>query len=309
MIKRVPLFAWVLCACLLAGCGSGPAAVGRSAAASPSGDAYLIDPEPMASQEVFLSPAGAGIVYTVEPELLEDESRSDDQVKLTSTHYELPVLRALRPGGEVITEAESPAEEQALLVVNTFNSTFDAWRAEDDFVLKMAQEDYAVRPEMFSENGMYYQNELTYTAYTTDRLVSILASSYSYYGGAHPNSVSMAWNYDLDDGAFLSPSSIAAEEPEFEAAVAAELIRQAKLLSRERETEPEDLYWEDYQEILTDWTSYTVSFDQNGMTVSYAPYELSYYAAGPHAFTLSNDFLRPFLSEYGLELLGLDGDG
>ena len=307
MIKLISLITCLLYACLLTGCGGAAASVSVAAAPSPPvGEAYLMEPEFVSSAEILLSPADVGITYTVETETLESENFSEEQVKLTASHYELPVLQALRANGEVITEAREPAEEQALLVVNAFNGAFDAWRVPDDSVAEMAQADYDSRPEMFVENGMYYADELTYTVYTTGRLVSVLASSYSYYGGAHPNSVSMAWNYDLDDGAFLSPSAVALDEPEFEAAVAAELIRQAQLRSKEAGAEAEDFYWEDYEDILTDWTNYTVSFSQSGMIVSYSPYELGCYASGAHTFTISNHFLKPFLSEYALELLELD---
>lgn len=306
MNKLISLITCLLYTCLLTGCGD-TAAVGV-AASPPAGETYLMEPEFVSSEEVLLSPADAGITYRMETEILESENVSKEQVKLTASHYELPVLQALRANGDVITEARDPAEEQALLVVNTFNGNFDVWRVQDDSVAEMAQKDYETRPEMFVENGMYYQDEMTYTVYTTDRLVSVQASSYSYYGGAHPNSVSMAWNFDLEDGAFLNPSAIALDEPEFESAVAAELIRQAQLRAQEAGADPEDFYWEDYADILTDWTSYTVSFSQSGMIVSYSPYELGCYASGAHAFTVSNHFLKPFLSEYGLELLGLDAD-
>jgi hypothetical protein len=241
----------------------------------------------------------------VETEVLDYASFSDDDVKLSDTHIELPVLQPLRADGEQITEAQTPVEEQALLIGNTFNSSFDDWRTEDASIAEMAQEDYDIRPEMFAEYGMYYQDEATYTAYTTDCFISVLASVYSYYGGAHPNFASIAWNYDLASGTFLTPSDLALDAPQFEADVSAELIRMAQA-RLDREPEDSGLYWEDYQDILADWTSYTVFFDAAGMTVCFAPYELGCYAAGTQSFTLSRQFLEPLLSDYGRTLLGLD---
>ena len=43
-----------------------------------------------------------------------------------------------------------------------------------------------------------------------------------------------------------------------------------------------------------------------GMSVAFSPYELAAYAAGPQTFELSYEFLKPYLDEHGLEVLGLD---
>lgn len=57
---------------------------------------------------------------------------------------------------------------------------------------------YRDMPEMFSEDHMApLSEELTYTCYRTGTLISISADYYSYLGGAHPNTVYFAWNYDL----------------------------------------------------------------------------------------------------------------
>ena len=137
--------------------------------------------------------------------------------------------------------------------------------------------------------------------------MSIRGKSYSYYGGAHPNSLLPAWNFDLNKGEFITPLALAADETEFRTVVAEEL----KVLAEERakgfEIVPTDLYWEDYAAILQNWCEGSVSFDTAGMTVSYPPYELGSYAAGAHEFTISYAFLEPHLSEYGRELLGLTG--
>lgn len=297
----------LLCAGLLCGCGAASASmmVDRSVSVQYEAMGTAASSVGMAPQ----TPREAGITYAVETEVLESESFSEDGVKLISSRYELPVLRALRRDGETLETASTPAEEQALLVVNTFNAAFDAWRSEMEDVKDMALADYELRPEMFLEYGMYYQDSLTYTIYTTDHLVSVLASTYSYYGGAHPNTGFCSWNFDLDDGAFLSLPVIAQDEIRFEEAVAADLARQARAAALQAETSMAEFYWEDYEDILANWTTYTVSFDAGGMTVNYAPYELGCYASGPHVFTLSNEFLEPYLSEYGLALLDLERNG
>ena len=34
-------------------------------------------------------------------------------------------------------------------------------------------------------------------------------------------------------------------------------------------------YWEDYQDIAANWSSYAVSFNEEGVTVAFSPYEIA----------------------------------
>lgn len=290
---RTALPGFLLCAALLTGCGT----------ASFSMEAETPVPE---SAAPAVSAAAAPVSFALETQTVEWEYQSPDGVKLAESSVSLPVLQAVTGDGAPLEEAATPAQEQALAATVTFNDSFDGWRAENSDMKDMALEHYQQAPEMFAQYGMYYEDAVSYTAYTTDQLVSVLFDCYSYYGGAHPNTGMVAYNFDLEHGSFLTPAAIAENAAEFEAAVAEELVHQARSAAEEKSQPVEGLYWEDYPDILADWTSYTVSFDKAGMTVTFAPYELGCYAAGTHSFTVSYAFLEPYLSEYGCRLLGLD---
>ena len=64
-------------------------------------------------------------------------------------------------------------------------------------------------------------------------------------------------------------------------------------------------YWEDYQDIAANWSSYAVSFNEEGMTVAFSPYEIACYAMGPQEFRLSYEQLAPHLNSHGRDLLGI----
>ena len=49
-----------------------------------------------------------------------------------------------------------------------------------------------------------------------------------------------------------------------------------------------------------------MNFDEEGMTVTFAPYEIACYAAGTQEFRLDRDFLGQYLSAEGLRLLGYE---
>ena len=91
----------------------------------------------------------------------------------------------------------------------------------------------------------------------------------------------------------------------FQAAVTEELIRQADRRAMDEDCAPTEMYWENYRDILSRWPDYAVTFSDSGMTVSYPAYELAAYALGPQVFELDLDFLEPYLSADGRELLGL----
>ena len=68
---------------------------------------------------------------------------------------------------------------------------------------------------------------------------------------------------------------------------------------------PGEMFWEDYEDIIADWSSYAVSFDEEGMTVAFSPYELAAYAAGAQEFVLTYEELAPHLNQRGRQMLGL----
>ena len=149
-----------------------------------------------------------------------------------------------------------------------------------------------------------YSTELACELYETESFVSVRGMYYSFTGGAHPNTMYTAWNFDLESGSFVEPGFLAADTQAFQEAVAEEIIRQADAIAEREGVKPGQYYWEEYRDIAADWADYTVSFDGEGMTVTFAPYEIACYAAGTQEFRLDRDFLGQYLSPEGLRLLG-----
>ena len=297
-MKKAHLFALLCALILLAGCGASAPPASSEVPPSPPADSELLPPPP----EV--------ISYTVTTLTQEDSLRAEDGTLLLTPCYQLPSLCAHREDGSIIEEAKTPAEKEALAAVETFNETFSNWSNEDDFggsdIRDLAKEDYAWRSQEGIEWSMNYTLDLSCSTYQTERMISVFGLYYYYTGGAHPNSVYLAWNFDLENGEFFSPETLG-DSPEFQIAVTEELIRQCKEKSKVAEQEGwgPDIFWPDYETILADWQSYAVSFDGENMIVSFSPYELAAYAAGPQIFSIPYTFLEPYLSLQGMELLGL----
>lgn len=246
----------------------------------------------------------ASLTLAVEIENYAETVRDEDGAALAICSYDLPVLRVLLEDGSPLKEAATEGERRALEMAETFNARFSAWKDNPQTLAKGAKEDRAFRNESEQE-PMAYTDDLSCTVYQTETLISVSGVYYTYTGGAHPNSILMSWNFDLDTGAFFEPE-ILDEGGDLREPVRLALVKQARETAAEMGMAPKDFYWGDYETILADWSSYAVSFDESGMTVAFSPYELACYAAGPQVFYLTYDQLRPHLGQHGRELLGLE---
>ena len=262
------------------------------------------DPEPPAAADP------EEITYEVTTDPHEETVHAEDGTLLMTVSFQLPHLQAYADGTLIETPA-TPAQEEAMARVNTFNENFDQWRESGDTAQSMedAKSLYQSFPDAFSNTS--YCEEFTYTAYRTGSLISIAADYYSYLGGAHPNTVYFSWNFDLDSGIFLAIPELAEDPQAFTLAVADMIEVQAV----ERfQSDPNyaglslsDIYWENYREVMEKWASdYAVSFDAEGMTIIFSAYELASYAAGPQEFHFSYEQLASYWSESGRTVLGLN---
>ncbi len=283
----------LLICCLLAGCTAAPAA--REPAESTP---------PPAVEPALEEPC----VCTVEMMDWEDSAVDGDGASLATCRVHMPVLTARRADGTAIETAGTEAEARALAAAETFNAQFAAWTLDEEFqeLADLAREERAWRQESGIDWGPAFFTEMTSETYQTDRLVSVAGDYYSYTGGAHPNTVLMAWNFDLETGAFFVPEQLAGDGEAFSKAVSEEIVRQIGETAAEYDLTAAEMFWENYEEIAAGWSSYAVSFDETGMTVGFSPYELAAYAAGPQVFHLSYDLLAPHLGDYGRAVLGLE---
>jgi len=263
-----------------------------------------------------MPPRPAAVTFTVELEPYEDTVRDEDGTVLAECSYEIPVMRVLTEDGGDLKEAASPEQETALAAAEAFNTRFAQWKENPQALAEGAKEDR----EFWNDAGLAfppYTDDLSCTVYQSEHLVSVSGVYSTYTGGAHPNSLLMSWNFDLETGEFFEPELLTAGG-DLQDFVKRELLAQAREAAAEyqeyirKETAAEadmtleDLYWEDYEDTLAEWSSYAVSFDEAGMTVGFSTYELACYAAGPQIFHIPYERLYPHLGEHSKELLGLD---
>ena len=244
--------------------------------------------------------------YEVRIEEVAGELTAEDGSVLLTYRYQLPVMWASDEGGDPLPE-ESLGEE-AKSKVEAFNQQFDYWRDPDELrqLEEAAREDFQFKQEQGIYWGEGYAQELTTSVYRRENLISVSGMVYSFTGGAHPNTVYQSWNFDLEEGRPFDGKALAASSAQLSQAVASELLRQAGEKAQELGIPLEQMYWPEYESIFQDWGNYSVYFDEEGMNVVFSAYELAPYAAGPQIFTISDQWLRPYLGESGCKTLGLD---
>ena len=274
------LLALLLAMSILVGCSGGVATDVKNTAAAQT------DLVPLA-EELQTEPP----VCQVETEIWEDTLLAEDGTELIHYIFQIPQMFACRADGAPIIQAEGEEEKTALETADKFNHQFSTWTDGEGLaeLAQAAEEDMTLQRESgFDWNGPY-ELELSTSIYRTEGMVSVSATYYRYTGGAHPNTYWMSWNYDLTSGTFFTADTLAADGQLFQDAVQEEIIRH-------------------YEDIAADWSSYAVSFDGEGMTVAFSPYELACYAAGPQVFSLTYDQVEPYLSDHGRTVLALESE-
>lgn len=297
MTKLIALLLSLLMLVALAGCSSAPK----------ESDPEPLPPPPITEQppeEIPPEPEPI-LQYFADTTLCADTVYSEDKIPLVTYSYSVPRLTVRREDGSEVTAAENAAEEQALTVAMTFNERFAEWVAAEEVEewTKAASEQLSFYQEEGFPWNEGYCLELSCTVYQTEQMVSVYGMYYSYTGGAHPNTYHMSWNFDLETATFFDPKLLG-KDADFQKVVADEILRQAHEI-REDGWYSAEMYWDDHETIIADWSSYAVYFNEKGMTVTFSPYELAPYVAGVQEFFLSYDLISPYLSEDGQALLGL----
>ena len=248
----------------------------------------------------------APVHFTVETGGWEDAAQAEDGTPLAEYSFTLPVLSVRREDGTLVETAETETEQKALETAAVFNEKFGKWAAAEEFgeIVEAAAEHLAQCREWKLEWVGPYTLDLDCTIYQTEQMVSVSSVYYSFTGGAHPNTYLLGWSFDLDTGEFFDAKALS-DGTALQDHVTEELTRQARCRASEEDMVPEEMFWEDYESIIADWSSYAVSFDESGMTVAFSPYELAAYAAGAQVFTLSYQELAPHLNQRGQQVLGL----
>lgn len=246
----------------------------------------LFDPAPSLeerevpqAEEIYEEP-----VYEIVPFTTGNQLRSEDGKLLAVYNYQTVLL--VLGNADAVSAADAETAERNM---ESFNSRM---RTAVDEMVEQGQAMAADAAEVYKEYGFLtaeYEDDAETSAVFCGEILSVCLRRSSYTGGAHPNSYVSGYLFDLASGQFiLDPSQLADDPAAFQAGAAELLIEKA-------DHEGPGGYWEDYQEIIRGGSGGATLFDEAGMRVVYAPYELGPYAIGAVELLLDWEELAPLL--------------
>lgn len=277
-MRKSNVLALLLCALLLCAC-----------AANQPGGENVQDNEPQITQPELTDVP----VYTYEDQLASRQFTDEASGVFYATYtYSVPMMQIAN--ADLLTEDALAAAQRNMDAFNErMQSIFD--------------ESVAYGEELGAEYDAEYSNmwpiadEKRMTASQTGDIITVRADCYYYGGGAHPYAFVSTYTFDLAAGVFVDPTQIGDDPEAFRTHTAALLVMKAESLGEEY-TEG---YWDDYAEIIARWNEGAVLFDETGMTVIFAPYDLGPYAMGSVELHLTYEELSEAIGEGGLRLLGV----
>lgn len=119
----------------------------------------------------------------------------------------------------------------------------------------------------------------------TPKVASITMGSYSYAGGAHPNSYVSIYNFDLKTGRTLAWEDIVVNKGGLEK-LAEKEFKKARELNKDADLVEEGFFWGEKFELPTNF-----ELQEEGIYFWYNPFEVAAYAMGPTDFLISYDDL------------------
>ena len=233
--------------------------------------------------------------FVVSPLLEQKTFSADDGTVLAEYSYQLVTMSLGNP-----EELSADAEERAEQVVGSFNERMES-RLSDAMSFGQELGDMAESAYESEMLPVAYSDEATASVVRQGQIYSIRVDSSSFTGGAHPNSYTDSYLFDVVLGQFIDPAQVADDPVAFQTGAAKLLLEKAK----ELDTDVQSGYYPEYEDVIAHWYDGTVLFDKEGMTVVYSPYVLGPYALGTVELKVSYQEIEDLLGPGGQERLGI----
>lgn len=238
---------------------------------------------------------------------------ADDGTLLLHTNYELPQLELRTADGALYEPGAAATQSAAVAVRDTFNAEMErcyaAVLSNESELAQEARDHYG--SDSMSFEYIYYEDELLgEVVYQTDGLISVLANAYAFYGGAHPNTSTLTWSFDLTTGEFLTLDALNAQSST-DSALGKTLVDTlaSEIVNRIYEEGLDDYLYDDFYSYVYDLSSNAhFYFSGSGMTVNFDAYVLGPYASGPQTFEIPYSRFYNALDAHTQSLLDVPQD-
>lgn len=228
--------------------------------------------------------------YTLAPgDGYDDETAAEDGTVVCTCHHEIP---ALVPEGSLTPAQQATVEHFNAAMADILAGS----RLLYDELRETALTDYEYYAEVGLDFGGCYTDEMTYTAVTGERAISLDFAGCTNSGGPHPGVGDVCYLFDLEAAEMVTVDDIA-DGDAFRAAIAEELLRQIDEQGLAVE------YYEDYEATARAQEEVEYFFHEGGVTVYFPNYTLGPYAAGYPTFEVAQEIYVHTLNERGQALL------
>ena len=251
------------------------------------------DPEPTASE----TEGTETFAFTLADSTYTDATKAEDGTVVAESRYTLPKLVPDDAGA--LTDAQSAA-------VAAFNAAMDALLEKSRTLYEAlsadALEDYAYKQTMELEWTGRYEDEVSYTASSTDRMIALNFADYTNSGGPYPAEGNICFLFDLAAGEMVAPAALTNDGgASFRTAVGEEILRQIDEQGLAAD------YYDDYRDTVYAQSDVQYWFQPDGVTVYFQEFTLAPHAAGRPSFAVPLSCFAGTLNDRGWTLLGLSG--
>lgn len=238
---------------------------------------------------------------------------ADDGTLLLHTNYELPQLELRTADGALYEPGAAATQSAAVAVRDAFNAEMErcyaAVLSNESELAQEARDHYG--SDSMSFEYIYYEDELLgEVVYQTDGLISVLANAYAFYGGAHPNTSTLTWSFDLTTGEFLTLDGLDAQ-PSTDSALGESLTHTLAMAVLEQIDAQglSEYYFEDYASYIFDLAANaSFYFNDKGMTITFDPAVIAPYAASAQTFEIPYSHFYNALDSHTQSLLNVPQD-
>lgn len=238
---------------------------------------------------------------------------ADDGTLLLHTNYELPQLELRTADGALYEPGAAATQSAAVAVRDAFNTEMErcyaAVLSNESELAQEARDHYG--SDSMSFEYSYYEDELLgEVVYQTDGLISVLANAYAFYGGAHPNTSTLTWSFDLTTGEFLTLDGLDAQ-PSTDSALGESLTHTLAMAVLEQIDAQglSEYYFEDYASYIFDLAANaSFYFNDKGMTIVFDPAVIAPYAASAQKFEIPYSHFYNALDSHTQSLLDVPQD-
>ena len=252
-------------------------------------------------------------IFTEEHLTKEVEYTADDGTVLLIEKYDLPQL-------EVRTSAGASIRRRRSYTSATVTPRRLRFQLRDGALLRrggrqrvelaMARPHYAARRRAARLLDIYVEDLIVEDICQFSGLVSVWGNGYSSYGGAHPNTSTLTWSFDLTTGEFLTLDGLDAQ-PSTDSALGESLTHTLAMAVLEQIDAQglSEYYFEDYASYIFDLAANaSFYFNDKGMTIVFDPAVIAPYAASAQKFEIPYSRFYNALDSHTQSLLNVPQD-